>query len=538
MHSHMLGDTSGQEALSVEGNLSSTDELSLDLERSKEKKISATSNRRTTHTDLKSTRKKRSQDNDFDQMDSVTRPSSKRAKSNQPNKPKSSTSASRSKRQSRSRSIGKGFLGKATTDLTGQIISQAQTSSRASRNSSASPLKADASIESIEGNGQSTFEYTNLFAEPIHKDWHKLNALDRRVYRLQHGCPLKGNAITLKWGTVIQTLIREKYFSRDQCASWGGEKALKNRYESVRKAVQVFFGGEDYEEEPSSRKNWTIRSMESWDVFDLGPSSTRKNSKSATKDHGVSQALDDEYSKNGPEFRGVDGDWKNDDALNSLSTHLYRDDISQTIGEPLMTEEEVEKVYEDHLSQEQVALSDSHTDEEVEKAYEEFISHDYHTEVKPQVTAQPIAKPTASSTPSSEIHEFLETSIAAHELSTRSSLSVVVPKRTQVSEEYTDFEEARNQLISQFSARDHASQMSKKAGSISTGYRLLQNPQTPEPCSSSMATTSPTASLIAPIVPKMSGHVQATVEKVAARVSSFVSEFAASGVDGSDDTLV
>ena len=503
MHSHMLGDTSGQEALSGEGNLSSTDELSLDLERSGEKKISVTPNRRTTQRDLKSTRKKRSQDSDFDQMDFVTDPSSKRVKSNQLSKPKTSISTSQSQRQSRS---------------------------RASRNSSASLIKADVSLESVEGNGQSTFESTNLFTEPIYKDWHELNALDRRVYRLQHGCPLKGDAITLKWGTVIQTLIREKYFTRAQCTSWGGEKVLKHRYESVRKAIQVFFGGEDYVEEPSSRKNWTIRSMESMDVF--------KNSKSATKGHGMSQPLDDEYGKNDPEFRGVDGDWKNDDALNHFSIRLYQDDISQTIGEPLMTEEEVEKVYEDHLSQKQVPLSDSHTDEEVEKAYEEFIRHDCNTEVAPKVTAPPIASPMASSTPSFEIHEFLEASGAAHKLSTHSSFSVAVPKRTQVSEEYTDLEEARNQLISQFSARDHKNQMSKLAGSISTGYRLLQNPQTPEPRRSSVATSSPTASPITPIVPKMSGNVLTTVENVAARASSDVNEFAASGVDGSDDTLV
>ena len=509
MHSNILGDTHSEGTSSAEETLSSPTQGSPKLELSRDEKTITISTRRTTRTTVNSKRKL--YDMSFHPMDSFTRPNPKRAKFDEVNNIESSALKSEAQRNTASETSSEG---------------------------------------SLQGRSQNTYNDKNLFAEPIEEDWKLLNALDRRVYRLQRGSPIKGDAIALKWSTVIKTLIRENFFSREQCIMWGGEKALKARYEKVRKAMQVFFGGVHYEEEPCSRKNWTIRPMEGWDVFDLASSAIVRKTQSATKGHG-SQVLDDADENYGVEAREATEDSENEasqtldnasveydtesqensaigQTLYSSPTQSHQDDVSRLIGEPLMTQEEVEKAYEDHLSQEQVkdiVLSD----------------HPTSSDTAPQVSAQLTREHIASSPPRLNIYEDPQSPSAkatARALSKPFSPKVDISKANHTSIDYNDIDEARKLLFGQFKAKDHTSQSIAKAASLSPGRKLPREPETPStPKNRFLTSSNSPLSLAAPIVPKVSAQIPATgVSKAAEALATALKGCASSEADDEADS--
>lgn len=111
-------------------------------------------------------------------------------------------------------------------------------------------------------------EFDNLFLKPVYADWHDLLSLDRRIYLLQRGAPLKGNALPLKWDQVVKILIDELYFTRIEYKNWGGLTCLKERYERVCLQMQRLY---EAEKEAGDKKTWTIMYAESFRVFDLKP---------------------------------------------------------------------------------------------------------------------------------------------------------------------------------------------------------------------------------------------------------------------------
>lgn len=107
----------------------------------------------------------------------------------------------------------------------------------------------------------------NPFTKPTVTDWKKLQAFDRRVYLLQKGSPINGNTLPLKWFKVVEALIEDGFFTREQLKAWGGVEALKSRYESVRKGIEGFF---DAKPEPTNKMRWQIRHGEGFDVYGKG----------------------------------------------------------------------------------------------------------------------------------------------------------------------------------------------------------------------------------------------------------------------------
>ena len=438
MHSQVLDSTFGRATSSYEEDSSSSSCTSSKLEASTNDETNTASISRTARVQSS---KRKLYDMTFEQIDPVTRFNPKRRRPG--------------KVSNVERSAPKGCSRKLRSSASGKDV---------------------AFRECSKGTRQSRRMDIDLFAEPIQEDWKQLNALDRRVYRLQHGSPIKGDAIPLKWSTVIKTLIRERFFSREQCIMWGGEEALKKRYETVRKAMQVFFGGAGHKEEPSSRKNWTILTMEGWEVFDIGFSAIISKSQSSIENYDGSQDLDVAGEEYDGEFHDtvecpmgqiLDGssnehymiareaheELGSEDALSHFITHTSRVDVSRIIGEPLMTEEEVEKAYEDHLSQEHTAdnlQSDTLTS----------------SDISPQATTQPEVNCIAPSAPHFNIYEnpkSQSTKATATILSDPSSATMDTAKSHQGSDEDDDIEEARKLLFSQFKAKNHTTQTKEKA---------------------------------------------------------------------------
>ncbi|KAI9821636.1 MAG: hypothetical protein M1827_002217 [Pycnora praestabilis] len=106
----------------------------------------------------------------------------------------------------------------------------------------------------------------NPFSQPIPSDWQEFEAYDRRVYLLQMGSPVKGTALPLKWPQCVDTLIKEKHFTRKQLLAWGGNDAVRSRYNKVRLSLQKSFRAKD---EPENRKDLIYSVVEEFDVYDL-----------------------------------------------------------------------------------------------------------------------------------------------------------------------------------------------------------------------------------------------------------------------------
>ena len=111
----------------------------------------------------------------------------------------------------------------------------------------------------------------NLLAKPINEMWDTLEPLDRRIYIAQRGAPLKGNNLPHKWPKLVNMLVKEKYFTREQFNGWGGVPALTERYEAVRLWMRTLF---DAPEEPMDECDFDIRYSEDFSVYDLEHSGT------------------------------------------------------------------------------------------------------------------------------------------------------------------------------------------------------------------------------------------------------------------------
>ncbi|KAI9724108.1 MAG: hypothetical protein M1812_000827 [Candelaria pacifica] len=112
----------------------------------------------------------------------------------------------------------------------------------------------------------------NPFTEPIPDDWHDFNDYDRRVYILQKGAPVDGNTLPIKWLLLVNVLIGENHFTKQQLKAWGGLKVIKERYEKVRLSLQVFWKAG---EEAKNVNDFAVMYVEGFDVYDLSGSKTK-----------------------------------------------------------------------------------------------------------------------------------------------------------------------------------------------------------------------------------------------------------------------
>ena len=224
----------------------------------------------------------------------------------------------------------------------------------------------------------SVFDPENLFTRSIELDWLDLSDFDRRVYLLQQGSPIKGTAIPLKWPRVAQILISEKHLTRKQLKDWGGEEALKQRYECVRLQMVAFFGAD---KEPEDRKDWKVYHMEGFEAYDL-PSdyAGETNGKGLeTRTEGMDEA-DTESEDESDDDDNDPWDYRlNTEDTNrhssarhrarldessyelSGSMHEIRDEIMSSIDTVMISEGEVAVEYEQHVRQKEavdIVLSD------------------------------------------------------------------------------------------------------------------------------------------------------------------------------------
>lgn len=102
--------------------------------------------------------------------------------------------------------------------------------------------------------------------KPIPLGWQTLNHFDRRIYSLQQGAPLDGETLPLTWPQVVESLVREGFFSEEDFKMFGGMEALRSRYETIRLRVENLFGSNS---EPADKRDWPIMYLEDVRVFKL-----------------------------------------------------------------------------------------------------------------------------------------------------------------------------------------------------------------------------------------------------------------------------
>lgn len=101
-------------------------------------------------------------------------------------------------------------------------------------------------------------------------DFHCLDSFASRLYRLQYGAPAHGDDLPHTWDYVEQKLLESGDISAEVLTSGGGTKWIKAYYEKIRLGVEAFFGSKP---EPADSRDWILRYMEGFDVFDRKPKS-------------------------------------------------------------------------------------------------------------------------------------------------------------------------------------------------------------------------------------------------------------------------
>ena len=135
---------------------------------------------------------------------------------------------------------------------------------RLDSNSSESASSVESSAESSdEASDATSDDEGNLLTKAFLPRWCLLEPLDRELYHMQWGLPIC-KILPNTWKQVMEQLIRNGRFTRQEYRAWGGETALRARYDSLRKHLQ----GDFADEEPRRREEWTFRKPESWKVPD------------------------------------------------------------------------------------------------------------------------------------------------------------------------------------------------------------------------------------------------------------------------------
>lgn len=106
---------------------------------------------------------------------------------------------------------------------------------------------------------------SNPFGSPRQRDWYQLQDIDRRVYILQQGAPVRSQTLPMKWDEVKEILFEEGDITFDELNSAEGTLPVKERYENIRLGIEVFFDVK--KPEVIDKKQWTIYHAEQLSVF-------------------------------------------------------------------------------------------------------------------------------------------------------------------------------------------------------------------------------------------------------------------------------
>lgn len=101
-------------------------------------------------------------------------------------------------------------------------------------------------------------------------DFNKLSSLDSRLYRLQMGAPTHGTTLPRSWDHVKRDLFDNGEITLDAFHSQDGTIWLKGYYEQIRCGIEAFWASKP---EPKDARNWTLRRLENFRIFDLEPGS-------------------------------------------------------------------------------------------------------------------------------------------------------------------------------------------------------------------------------------------------------------------------
>lgn len=96
-------------------------------------------------------------------------------------------------------------------------------------------------------------------------DFNHLHPLERRLYLLQNGVSASGSILPRTWPEVKQALFEDRHITRDELMSDEATQVVKRLYETLRLGIEGFF---DSQPEPADKRDWTVRYMEDFDVFD------------------------------------------------------------------------------------------------------------------------------------------------------------------------------------------------------------------------------------------------------------------------------
>ena len=136
------------------------------------------------------------------------------------------------------------------------------------RSSQAASFHADDSTDSeiVKDESELGVHGQHLLKRDFFPVWKLLEPLDQRLYVLQSGLPDSG-ILPRSWRSVTDKLIREKWFTQAEFRKWGGETALRKRYDLLREHIQ----GDAAAEEPTRRRDWNVKWAEDFNVFLLKP---------------------------------------------------------------------------------------------------------------------------------------------------------------------------------------------------------------------------------------------------------------------------
>ena len=126
-------------------------------------------------------------------------------------------------------------------------------------------------------------ESAEPFAKPVAESWELLDPLDQYLHQMQEGAPDNSEALPYPWNEVVNTLIKEGYFTRKQFHRFGGFSALRERYEEIRQVAQ----GDCADLEPSDPDDRRVYFQEGFDVFELDNTQTYVNPNIPKYMHGI-----------------------------------------------------------------------------------------------------------------------------------------------------------------------------------------------------------------------------------------------------------
>ena len=233
-------------------------------------------------------------------------------------------------------------------------------------------------------------DLSTLLDKPLADTWSDLTPFDRRIYHLQTGALTSAKTLPFKWPQLANQLDQEGLLTKAQLTACGGVEALVERYELVRLHVQKIFSAAD---EPTDRADFKVLYAEGFDVYDLVGSkaeyvhardrdvAVKHTAKKAKVDHtegaeadaqmdsGIAEGIEGPVTPTAertlPRSESEESEeipWEEQvwgpggippehlhDNIESLEG--TREDVSALIDDLMMSQDNTDKLYDDHMTQ-------------------------------------------------------------------------------------------------------------------------------------------------------------------------------------------